>query len=100
MPELTYRLRAKLWLYPGAAGWHFVTLPKKQAAEIRGMFGDVARGWGSLPVTVTVGETTWTTSIFPDKKSQSYLLPVKAAVRKAESIAAGDTLWFTLVVRG
>ncbi len=27
----------------------------------------------SIPVRVTVGKTTWETSIFPDKKSQTYL---------------------------
>lgn len=98
MPGVSYDLQAELWLYPGVSGWHFLTLPKNQAAEIRGLFGDVARGWGSLPVRVTVGASTWTTSIFPDKKSGSYLLPVKATVRKAEGIVAGDTVSFRLLV--
>lgn len=95
MPQSTYKLRGKVWLYPGAAAWHFVTLPKRQAAEIQDMFGAAARGWGSLPVVVTVGQTTWRTSIFPDKKSASYLLPIKASVRKAEGIEAGDVVAFT-----
>ncbi len=95
-----YRMRAKVWLYPGMAGWHFVTLPKRRAEEITERFGEMKRGWGSLRVTVTIGGTTWKTSIFPDKDSGSYVLPLKAEVRKAEGIVEGDTVTFSLEVGG
>jgi hypothetical protein len=92
MFEPRYKMRAKVWLYKGMAGWHFVTLPKKQSAQIKKAFGSMKRGWGSLPVLATIGKTRWKTSIFPDKKSQSYLLPLKADVRKRERMIAGDTI--------
>ncbi len=92
MFEHRYKMRAKVWLYTGMAGWHFVTLPKKQSAQIRKTFSRMRRGWGSLPVLATIGETSWRTSIFPDNKSQSYLLPLKADVRKKERMEAGDTI--------
>jgi len=38
---------------------------------------------------VTVGSSTWNTSIFPDTKSESFLLPVKKAVRVAEDLDDG-----------
>lgn len=86
-----FTFRVRIWLYPGAsASWHFVSVPKAQSASIKKSFGSVARGWGSLPVTVTIGETTFATSIFPDKKSGMYLLPLKASVRKAEGLFAED----------
>lgn len=91
----TYALRGKLWVHPGAAGWHFVTVPKRQGQEIRRFFGG-DRAWGSVPVTVTIGGATWRTSLFPDGKTGSYLLPVKAAVRRAEGLAAGSTAAYTL----
>jgi hypothetical protein len=72
------------------AGWHFVTLPKKESDEIKKNFGAKKRGWGSLRVTATIGKTTWKTSIFPDKKAGAYLLPLKAEVRKKEGIGEGD----------
>lgn len=98
---LTYRLKGKLWLYPGGGGWHFITLPKRQAAEIKGFFaGPGRRGWGSVRVKATIGETGWETSIFPDSKSSSYLLPVKAAVRKSEGLVEGATVAFTLEIAG
>lgn len=93
----TYSALVRVWLYPGKAAWHFVTIPEKTSAEISDRFDRFKRGWGSLPVTATVGSTSWKTSIFPDKKSGGYLLPVKASVRKKENISLGDTL--SLVVK-
>jgi hypothetical protein len=81
------------------AGWHFVTLPAVLSAEIRGAHGKKARGWGSLPIRITVGKTGWNTSIFPDKKAGAYLLPLKAEVRKREGIRAGDVIAMTVTMR-
>ena len=83
-----FRFTAELWRYPGSSGWHFVTLPDETADDIDAAVGDRA-GFGSIPVVVTVGHTTWSTSLFPDKAAGSFLLPVKAAVRKAESLEIG-----------
>lgn len=97
MPSVTYRLTGAPWRYEGQAAWVFVTLPKRQATEIRTMFAGLARG-ASLPCTVTVGGTTWRTSIFADAKSGSYVLPLKASVRKAEGITEGKRLAYVLQV--
>lgn len=94
-----HTIRTKVWLYPGPAAWYFITLPKKQSQMIKKTFGDLARGWGSLPVIVTIGQTNWKTSIFPDKKAGAYLLPLKAAVRKQENITAGDTISVAVEIR-
>lgn len=94
----TYSLQATVWLYPGKAAWHFVTLPTDAAQDIDFYFSHVKKGWGSLPVTVTIGQTTWTTSIFPDKKAGSYLLPLKAAVREKENIEEGLMISFELEI--
>jgi hypothetical protein len=45
------------------------------------------------------GGTSWKTSIFPDKKTGTYLLPLRASVRKREKIAAGDKIAFSVEVR-
>lgn len=85
---------AKMWRYSGESAWFFVTLPKIKAAKLRKT--DLARGWGSIRVIATTGESSWSTSIFPDKKSQSYLLPIKAQMRKKESLKIGSRLKITL----
>ena len=48
--------------------------------------------FGSVRVEVTVGTSRWSTSLFPDKSAQAYLLPVKKAVRVAEGISDGDRI--------
>lgn len=95
-----YTLQAKLWLYPGEnAAWHFLTVPKKESENIKKTFGKNARGFGSLPIIVHIGSTTWKTSIFPDSKSGTYILPVKAMVRKNEGLFEGDTVRFSIEVK-
>ena len=99
MKKNRYSLRAKVWLYPGMTGWHFVSLPKKQSDAIKKTFSKAARGWGSVPVLVTIGGTSWKTSIFPDKKRGAYLLPLKKDVRTKENITEGDTITFLIKIR-
>jgi len=94
-----YKMKSEVWLYPGMVGWHFLSVSKKQGLDIKKRFGSQKRGWGSLPVTVTVHKTTWKTSIFPDKKSGSYLLPLNATVRKKENIMSGDLVTFEIEMR-
>lgn len=94
-----FHMRARVWLYPGMAGWHFVTVPKKQSSEIKKRFRGTKRGWGSLPVSVTIGKSTWKTSIFPDKKTAAYLLPLKAEIRKKEKISLGVNISFQIEIR-
>ncbi len=88
-----------VWLYPGAqASWHFVTVPSTLSAALKQAFGKQAKGWGSLPVSATVGDAAWKTSIFPDAKRGAYILPVKAAVRKKAGLGKDVRARFTLNV--
>ncbi len=96
-----YTFTAKIWLYPGAsANWHFVTVPKKESQEIKERYGPLAKGWGSFPVEVQIGKSVWKTSIFPDSKSKTYILPLKLAIRNKEELLEGDdvTIKFTIAV--
>ena len=89
----TYDFTAELWRYQGEAAWYFVTLPHDVADDIEARQEDgPRRGFGSVRVEVTLGGSTWRTSVFPDTKAQSYVLPVKATVRRAEAVDDGDRL--------
>ena len=85
-------VQAELWQHDGPGGWHFVTLPEQAAARIEHECAGARRGFGSVRVEATVGATTWRTSVFPDKASGSYLLPVKAQVRRQEDLLPGDVV--------
>ena len=90
--------KAKPWLYDGHAAWHFITLPKTAAQSIRGVYKRT-RGWGSVPVRATIGNTHWQTSVFPDKKTGSFVLPLKAEVRKREGITLKTNVSLTLIIQ-
>ncbi len=94
-----YIITSKVFVYSGMGAWRFLGIPTTLSQEIKATFGKNAKGWGSLPVTATIGSLTWNTSIFPDKKSASYLLPLKASVRKAADIADDDTVTVELTIR-
>jgi hypothetical protein len=94
-----YKINTVVWMYPGMAGWHFATIPEDVSDDINHQFGDRKRGWGSIPVRVTIEKTTWETSIFPDKKINAYLLPIKAEVRKKERIAADQKVTLLLEIK-
>lgn len=94
----TFRFDAELWEWTSRTSWFFLSLPEPEADEIDDRFGGAAAGFGSLPVEVTIGETTWRTSIFPSKTEATYVLPVKKSVRKAEGIDVGTTAHVELTV--
>ena len=47
------------------------------------------RGFGSVKVEARIGESEWSTSVFP--QDYGWFLPVKAAVRRANGLEEGDT---------
>jgi hypothetical protein len=87
-----FTARTQIWRWKGEGTWYFANLPPKQAAEIKEQFGRTARGWGSIRVRIRIGKTEWNTSLFPHRKSKSYLFAIKADVRKAEELAEGDRI--------
>jgi hypothetical protein len=97
----TYEVRAKLWLWHSdKTSWHFISVPQKVAEEIRLVDAGPKRvGFGSLKVQATIGETTWSTSIFPSAEHKTYVLPVKASVRKAEDLVVDKMVKVKLEVK-
>lgn len=89
--------KTKLWEYNGKGSWYFVTLPRRDAEVIREI-SPKARGFGSIRVTAQIGKSIWQTSIFPDTKSKSYLLPVKKEVRRVNYLSDGAIVEVTLKI--
>ena len=55
---------------------------------LRELAGRVSYGWGMIPVEARIADVGFATSLFP--KDNTYLLPLKAAVRRATGVTAGD----------
>jgi hypothetical protein len=85
-----------IWTWRGPAPFHFVTVPKAECEMIKDISKLVTYGWGMIPVTVQIGNTTWTTSLWP--KDGAYIMPIKDKVRKAEKLSEGDTVTVKLEV--
>jgi hypothetical protein len=101
MLDLSFSFTAKCWLWQGKGAWHFMTLPQDKSAEIKFFnenMHEKNRGWGAVRVQVTVGKTTWQTSIFPTSKLKAYILPIKADVRKKEKILVGNDVTVSLKI--
>jgi hypothetical protein len=80
----------------GPSPFHFVAVPDEPSGAIESVKSLVTYGWGAIPVQARIGDTSFTTSLFP--RGEIYLVPVKDAVRKAEQLALGDVVTVTLLL--
>lgn len=87
----------KIWFWKGPSPFFFVTIPAEQSRDIKAISKIVTYGWGVIPVHVRIGNTEFTTSLFP--KDELYIVPLKASVRKSEKLEEGDTVTIRLKVR-
>ena len=92
--DLTFS--GEIWFWRGPSPYHFVTVPAPEAAELADTSAMVTYGWGMIPVAARIGDTEWTTSLFP--KDGGYVVPVKDKVRKAEGLDVGDVVTLQLTV--
>lgn len=86
----------EMWFWKGPAPHHFITVPDAECSTLKAASASVTYGWGMIPVAARIGETRWTTSLFP--KEGRYIVPVKAAVQTAEGLEVGDTVTVRLVI--
>lgn len=85
-----------IWYWKGPAPFYFVTVPAKQCEDLKDLSKSVTYGWGMIPATVRIGNTEWTTSLFP--KEGRYIVPLKDRVRKAENLEEDDEITVHLAV--
>jgi len=74
----------------GPAPYYYVAVPDDESDDIAEVAHALTYGWGCIPVRATIGETDFTTALFP--KDGRYLLPLKVVVRRAEGVSEGDTV--------
>ena len=96
VPSFTFTDEVFPWDDEGPS-WRFIRVPQDVADDIRGLPIEPRRS-GTVGVQARIGETSWSTSLFPEKSSGSYLLAVKKSVREREGIDDGDVVAVELVV--
>lgn len=80
----------------GPAPYLFVPVAAEVAEDV-GEWSRFSYGWGCIPVTATLGSTTWPTSLMP--KDGHYLVPVRVSAQRAEGVGVGDTVRIGLDLR-
>ena len=85
----------EVYSWRGPAPYHFVAVPEPERSELADVARLVSYGWGMIPVTGRIGDTEFTTSLWP--REGGYVVPVKDAVRRAEGIELDDVV--TVVLR-
>lgn len=86
----------EIWYWRGPAPYYFVTVPEELIPTLKAISPRVTYGWGMIPASVRIGQTDWTTSLFP--KNGGYIVPIKDRVREAEHLDAGDVVTLRLEV--
>lgn len=89
--DMDFSFSSSLWEHGGEASWVFLTVPVAESDVIAELVRPKP-GFGSVRVEVRIGSTQLSTSLFPSKELAAYVLPVKRAVRDAESLVIGDTV--------
>jgi len=87
----------ELVYWRGPSPYHYVAVPPDGCELLHAIAPVATYGWGVIPVTVTIGGTTFSTSLFP--RDGGYLVPVKDAVRREEQVALGDVVAIELAIR-
>lgn len=96
--KIKYKFSEKVWQHSSPVGWYFVSLPKNISKEIREALRSEEEGWGRLKAAAEIGKSVWKTAIWFDTKMNTYLLPLKADIRKKESIETGKTITVTISI--
>ena len=86
----------EVFFWKGPAPWHFVAVPESESDAIADVSAMASYGWGCIPVTAQVGDTSFRTSLFP--KDGGYVVPLKTSVRKAAAIDLGDVVRVCLTI--
>ena len=87
MSPMDFEFEGPVVEWRGPAPFYFVAIPEEESADIK----FAARGveyWGQVPVVVRIGDTEFTTALFP--KDGRYLLPLKVSARKAAGVDLDD----------
>ena len=95
-PLLEVSFEARIIEWRGPAPFFYAPIPDEHADAFRQAAKIATYGWGCVPVEAEVGGVVFTTSLFP--RGETYLLPLKVAVRRKANITMGDEITARLTI--
>lgn len=90
--NIEYKFEGKMWKEDVPGAWCFISLPKDISKEIRENLQWQEEGWGRMKASVKIDKVEWETAIWFDTKADTYLLPVKAKIRKEAHLKFNETI--------
>jgi hypothetical protein len=96
--KIHYEFSGEIWQYKGPGGWFFITLPDNLSKEIREALQWQEEGWGRLKVVAKIDSFEWKTAIWFDTRAKSYLLPVKAEIRRKANLETGNKTTVSILI--
>nr|WP_321182108.1 DUF1905 domain-containing protein [Microbacterium barkeri] len=69
-------------------------MPPVESEMIHDVASVVTYGWGMIPASVTIGDTTVTTALWP--KDGGYIVPIKKALQDREGLGVDDEVHLIL----
>jgi len=94
---MPFEFTSELYEWSARDNWFFVDLPFQVSDAITAL-PLVPGGFGSVKVEATVGHVTWRTSVFPDDKRGTFVLPIKKEVRTRNSLVTGSQVEVSLEI--
>ena len=95
--DLEFSFEATVIYWRGPSPFFYAPMPPPQAEALKRIANAVTYGWGMIPVQATIGDVTFKTALF--RKDETYLLPIKAVVRRKINVTAGDVVAVEMTVQ-
>ncbi|WP_439569472.1 DUF1905 domain-containing protein [Sphingopyxis sp.] len=80
----------------GPPPYLFAAVPDHLVGEVHYAAREASYGWGMVPATVWIGGTEFTTALF--RRGDTYVVPIKVAVQRAEGVGLGDRIAVTMQI--
>ena len=93
MAVMEWTVSAEVIEWRGPAPYFYLPMSEDDSADLK-IEAAGLEYWGQVAVEVVVGDTTFRTAVFP--KDGRYLVPLRAAIRKAEHIELGTRVLATV----
>ena len=97
---MKYEFEGVVHRWAANPAFFLVSIPQDCSDEIREISDGLTAGFGSLKVEAQIGSVIWRTSIFPESKTGLFDLPLKAEVRKKNTLIEGSIARVSIEVLG
>lgn len=96
--KIKYVFTGIMWKHDAPGGWYFVSLPAAISKEIRENLGWQEEGWGRMKAKANIGIHSWDTAIWFDSKRKTYILPIKADIRKKARLEVDKRVEISILI--